>query len=85
MPNPSIKDETMYRELRKSGASQEKAARISNAMAAEGRSKVGRRGGEAEPYDQWTRDELRSRARELGIEGRSTMNKSQLIKALRSH
>jgi hypothetical protein len=34
MPNPSIKDEALYRDLRKQGDSKEKAARISNAAAA---------------------------------------------------
>ena len=32
-----------------------------------------------------TRDELYAEAKEIGIEGRSKMNKSQLIKALRNH
>jgi hypothetical protein len=30
MPNPSIKDEKLYQDLRKQGDSKEKAARISN-------------------------------------------------------
>ena len=33
MPNPLIKDEKLYQELRKQGDSKEKAARISNAAA----------------------------------------------------
>jgi hypothetical protein len=32
-----------------------------------------------------TKDELLQRARKVGIDGRSKMNKSQLIKALRNH
>ncbi len=43
MPNASIKNEKMYRDLRKEGNSKEKAARISNAAAAQGKSSVGRR------------------------------------------
>jgi hypothetical protein len=34
MPNPSLKNEDMYEELRKQGNSKEKSARISNAAAA---------------------------------------------------
>ncbi len=34
MPNPPIKDDTLYQELRKQGDSKEKAARISNAAPA---------------------------------------------------
>lgn len=37
-----------------------------------------------EPYERWTRAELYERAQELDIEGRSTMNKQQLIDALRA-
>ena len=44
MPNSSIKNDRLYQDLRKQGDSKEKAARISNAAAAEGRSAVGRTG-----------------------------------------
>ncbi len=84
-PGPSVKDPELYEELREDGASKEKAARIANAAAKEGRSKVGERGGEHASYDDWTVDELRDRASEIGIEGRSHMNKDELIKALRDH
>ncbi|WP_029253411.1 DUF7218 family protein [Paraoerskovia marina] len=83
-PGPSVKDDTVYESLREDGASKEKAARIANASANEGRSAVGRRGGHAEPYEDWTVDDLRERARELDVAGRSSMRKSELIKALRS-
>jgi hypothetical protein len=84
-PGPSIKDPAQYEALRDEGMSKEKAARISNASANEGRSTVGRRGGKAEDYDDRTKGELLDRARELGIEGRSSMNKRELIDALRNH
>jgi len=35
-------------------------------------------------YDDWTIGDLRRRAAEVGIEGRSRMRKDDLIKALRS-
>jgi len=44
--NASLKNPDMYEDLRDEGASKEKAVRISNAAAAEGKSTVGRRGGE---------------------------------------
>lgn len=80
-----VKDEKVYDALREDGASKEKAARIANASAKESRSEVGRRGGRSGSYEDWTVDELRDRARELEIEGRSTMNKDELIRALRDH
>lgn len=84
-PGPSVKDPDVYEALRDDGASKEKAARIANAAANTSREKVGRKGGEAGSYDDWTVDELRDRARELDVEGRSAMNKDELIKALREH
>lgn len=84
MPNddiPSVKDEEQYRELRRQGESKEKAARIANTP----RSEAGKRGGESPPYEDWTKDDLYERAQELGIEGRSEMDKDELISALRNH
>jgi len=78
-----LKDRELYEELREDGASKEKAARISNAAAKEGRSKVGRRGGKAGDYEDWTVDRLRKRASELGVKSPSRMRKSELVSALR--
>lgn len=39
--------------------------------------------GSGRPYERWTKAELLERARELEIEGRTTMSKRQLITALR--
>lgn len=84
-PGPSVKDREQYEALRRDGASKEKAARIANASAAQGRSAVGRRGATAEDYEDRTKDELLQRAREIGIDGRSKMSKGELIDALRNH
>ena len=85
MPNRSVKDEGQYEALRRGGASKQKAARISNASAGSSRSRVARKGGRAGSYDDMTKKELYDRAKEIGIDGRSSMNKSELINALRNH
>jgi len=81
----TLKDREMYEELRKDGASKEKAARISNAAASQGRKAVGRRGGNAEDYEDRTVPELRKRAKELGLSGYSGKRKSELISMIRNH
>ena len=63
----------------------EKAARISNAAANRGRSAVGRKGGKSGDYEDWTVEQLRKRAKELGLTGYSGKRKSELISALRNH
>lgn len=85
MLNAPIKDEDMYEELRDQGSSKEKSARIANAAAGRGRSRVGRRGGRSGPYDAWTVLELRKRAKELGLTGYSSLCKSDLVAELRNH
>ena len=84
-PGPSVKDPELYEKLRDEGNSKEKSARIANAAAKTSRSDVGKRGGRAGSYDDWTVEELRDRAAEIGISGRSSLNKEQLIHALRNH
>lgn len=76
---PSIKDDEQYEALRRQGMGKEKAARIANTD----RSEAGRRGGSSPPYEEWSRDELYERAKELDISGRSDMTKDELITALR--
>lgn len=83
--NPSLKDPELYEELRRDGASKEKAARISNAAAKEGRATIGRRGGQSGDYEDWTVPALRKRAKELGLRNYSGRRKSELISMLRNH
>lgn len=81
---PSIKDDETYEALREDGASKEKAARLANAKANDDQS-PSEKGGKQPPYEEWTRDELYERAKELDIEGRADMKKSEMIAALRNH
>ncbi len=78
---PHIKDDDRYEALRRNGASKEKAARIANSDA----SATGRRGGKSRSYEQWKKDELMAKAKDVGIPGRSRMSKGELIDALRDH
>ena len=80
-PGPSVKDPEQYEALRDQGASKEKAARIANSD----RHQTGRKGGESGPYEDWNKDDLEKRAKEIGIEGRSDMSKDELVDALRNH
>ena len=63
----------------RAGDEQEKAARIANTPA----SVAGKRGGKAKNYDDMTKDEYHARAKKVGVPGRSSMNKKELMSALR--
>lgn len=76
---PQIRDDGLYEELRKQGNSKEKAARIANARAA---GTLDARGTE---LDDRTKADLYDEAKEIGIEGRSKMDKKELIDAIREH
>ena len=84
-PGPSVKDKELYEKLRDEGNSKKKWAAIANAAAGSSRSKVGSKGGSSPSYDDWTKSDLYDRAKQLGIEGRSSMSKAELSKALRNH
>lgn len=77
----SIKDDEQYEALRDKGMSKEKSARIANTP----RRTAGKRGGHAPKYEDWSKEDLYQKAQELEISGRSDMDKSQLINALRNH
>ncbi|MEG3122649.1 DUF7218 family protein [Sphingomonas sp. GB1N7] len=74
---PSIKDDKLYEDLRRDGASPEKAARIANAKAA---GTLKHRGSALEDR---TKADLMKEAREIGIAGRSRMTKAELVRAIR--
>ena len=77
----SVKDDDQYEALRGKGMSKEKAARIANT----GRKKAAKRGGKSVKYEEWSKDDLYRKAKEVGIGGRSQMSKDQLITSLRNH
>jgi hypothetical protein len=80
-PGPSVKDKDQYEALRRQGESKEKAARIANTS----RSSAAKKGGKSGSYDDWSKQDLQKRAAEIGIDGRSKMNKRELVSALRNH
>jgi hypothetical protein len=80
-PGNSIKNDDQYEALRDKGMSKEKAARIANSDS----TRTGRKGGKAPPYEEWTKADLYEKAQEVGLDGRSTMDKDELIAALRKH
>ncbi len=75
---PQIKNDKQYEKLVKEGMSKTKAARIANDPNS------GKKGGKADKYEERNRTELYQKAKELGIKGRSKMDKKELIKALRN-
>ena len=79
MPDPRIKNEEQYEALVKKGYSKEKSARIANTPDA------GKKGGNAKPYEEWTKEELQKQAAKVGVKGRSYMNKKSLIDSLRDN
>jgi hypothetical protein len=76
---PQIKNDALYEKLRDEGASPEKAARIANAKA---NGSLDSGGGRLEDR---SKAELYDEAKAIGIEGRSTMDKDALVKAIRDH
>ncbi|MDO6548521.1 DUF7218 family protein [Pseudoalteromonas carrageenovora] len=76
---PQIKNDDQYDALRDEGMSKQKAARIANSNP----HKTAVKGGKASQYEQRTKKQLYDKAKEVGISGRSKMNKQELINALR--
>ena len=66
--------------------SKNKAARIANANEQGGGSnQASTKGGKSSKYEDKTKEELQKQAAKVGIEGRSKMDKGELIDALRNH
>lgn len=95
MPSWSSKDERQYEHIKESamdrgtpaGRAKEIAGRTVNKnRREEGRTPNRRTQGTGNPtrgLEDRTRDELYNRARELDIDGRSKMNKDELVQAIR--
>ena len=75
---PTVKNDKLYEDLRRDGASKEKAARIANAKAA------GTLDPRSSHLEDRSKDDLEHEAAEIGIEGRSKMDKDELVDAIRS-
>ena len=76
----SIKDDRQYEALRDKGMSKQKAARIANSDT----ESTSKKGGRAGKYEDRSKEDLQRKAKEVGIEGRSKMSKSELADALRN-
>lgn len=75
---PTVKDDKLYEDLRRDGASKGKAARIANAKAA---GTLDHRGTE---LDDRSKADLLAEARKIGIAGRSKMSKAELAEAIKT-
>ena len=76
----NIENPEQYEALRKQGMSKEKAARIANS----GR-EASVKGGKSPKYEEWNKNELVMKAKEVGIKQYYELNKKQLIHALRNN
>lgn len=95
MPKWSAKDKRQYEHIQdselKSGSSEDEAAEIAARTVNKQRRKEGRTpnkttqgtGNPNTPLSDRTVNELRNMASELQIDGRSKMNKAELVKAIR--
>jgi hypothetical protein len=93
----SSKDERQYQHIkeserergRRSARAREIAARtVNKRRREEGRTESRRTSGTGNPnssLEERTVDELRNRASQLDIEGRSSMRKAELVRAIRQH
>lgn len=79
-----VKNKALYKRLRNLGVSAKESVRVANTSAKTPRKKASQRGAAVSSYDNVKVPELQRRAKKAGIKGRSTMNKKQLVKALRA-
>jgi hypothetical protein len=75
---PTVRNDKLYEDLRRDGASKEKAARIANAKVA------GTLDHRSTHLEDRSKDDLEDEAAEIGIEGRSKLDKDELVDAIRA-
>jgi Rho termination factor, N-terminal domain len=80
----NVKNKALYKRLRNLGVSVKESARVANSSAKTSRKKASQRSGAVSSFANLKVPELRRRAKKAGVKGRSTMNKKQLVKALRA-
>lgn len=95
MPSWSNKDERKYEHIKESaeerGTDEDRAKEIAARTVNKQRREEGRTpntttqgtGNPTEPLDERSVEELRNRASELNVEGRSSMKKDELVEAIR--
>jgi len=83
-PKTGVKNKSLYKRLRNLGVSAKESARVANSSAKTSRKSASKRTGSVSSFDNLKVPELRRRAKKAGVKGRSTMNKKQLIRALRA-
>ena len=74
---PQVRNADQYEALRDKGYNKETAARIANSQSS------GQPANRPNAFEDWTKDQLYERAKVLDLEGRSDMDKPELIAALR--
>ena len=79
-----VKDKALYKRLRNLGVSAKESARVANKSAKTSRKRTSQHSGAGNSFANLKVPELRRRAKKAGVKGRSTMNKKQLIRALRA-
>jgi plasmid stabilization system protein ParE len=97
MPSWSNKDRRKYEHIKESseerGVSEERAEKIAARTVNKGRREEGRTpnkrtqgtGNPTHRLEERSKEELYNRAKEMGIHGRSRMDKQELVHAIRSH
>ena len=97
MPSWSSKDRRMYEHVKESeearGVGEERAEEIAARTVNKQRREEGRTpnertqgtGNPNQPLGEHTRDELYNMAKEMDIEGRSRMDKDELVRAIEKH
>jgi hypothetical protein len=84
----TAKAKKIYEQLRDAGLSKKKSVRVAKILGRPATKpatkKATKRAGAHPSYEKWKVADLRNKAKQAGVPGRSTMTKKQLVKALRA-